>query len=105
MNHKTIDFHCHHITYGTSRKNGPTPVVQMLRGGGFFCFRTGTLNHDKEVKIYSKNQDILHPLNRNRVASRRPSPSRGATLRRRYELVKSYEGLEKSLCRNGLYVP
>lgn len=30
-----------------------------------------------------------YPLNRNRVASSRPSPSRGATFLRRYELVKS----------------
>lgn len=30
-----------------------------------------------------------YPLKRKRVASNRPRPSRGATFRRRYELVKS----------------
>lgn len=36
-----------------------------------------------------RQKEGIYPLNLNRVASNRPSPSLGATFRRRYELVKS----------------
>ena len=54
--------------------------------------RIGYCDHqwdDRPVYGLIKSQKCPHPLNLNRVASSRPSPSRGATFRRRYELVKS----------------